>query len=163
VACLYAASGAVVRAQTGQGEGGGVMPECLYVLNGWALWSAPKEDAGNGAGQDQVSNLGDDGNGGKAGVDVCVEAAVGLARFDRPAEPFEQTAGQGAYGWLGVCRFPVDQLSCEKEREVRIRSKDRDLARHDRRDNGFRHGIPRDSTRRFSGNLADHTLQYLAV
>src|SRR5262245_21085905 len=100
----------VGRAECRERELGGVSTERSYIVSCGTLGSAAEEDAGDRTGEYQVSDLGDDGDGGKPRIDRGTEGSVALPGFDRDAESLEETGRQGSNRRLGVGGFPVDKL-----------------------------------------------------
>jgi hypothetical protein len=114
-----------------------MVTEGADVIGCRTLGAATEKDAGDRAGKNQVPDLRDNRDGGKTRVDVGGEPACPLTLFDRESEPLEESGRQRANSRLGVCRFPVDQLPSEENRQMRIGGEYRDLAFDDGRNDCF--------------------------
>ena len=118
-------------------------PKARTSSGGRTFRTSAEQDAGDRTREHQVSDLGDDRDRGEPRVDVLAEGPVPLTGFDRDAEPLEETGRQRSNRGFGVGGLPVDQLTGEQDREVRVGRKDGDLAFNDGCDDGFRRGVLR--------------------
>ncbi len=104
-----------------------MLAEGFYVFTGRPLRAPTEEDARYRTGEDEISDLGDNGDRGKPGVHMRVERAPFLAALNRGSESLEESCGKRANGRFGVGRLPIDQFSCEEYGEMRIGGEHRDL------------------------------------
>ena len=115
-----------------------MLAEGFYVFTGRSFRAPAEEDARDRTGEDEISDLGDNGDRGKPGVHSSVEHSPFLAALDRRSESLEEPCGERANGRLGVGRLPIDQFACEEYGEMGIGGEHRDLTLNDGVYNIFR-------------------------